>query len=250
MKILKKLVLAAVVGSVLSCTTKKSDDPVTTSCSFASMNTLARTSTYGVHDTSTNDQCEQFAGTTSLWTGMSTSSTALVALPSAIYNSGATCGTCLSIQGASATVIARVIGECSGCAADVIDMDEDGFETVTGISTGSGYGNITVAGIPCPTTENVKVWMNSGTNPFYLNIALANHATPIKKVEVDAGIGSGFQEMARVGTTGAFALSLGAAASATGQIRLTDDFDQVITGTFDTPVSSSTLIGSQFGTCN
>lgn len=253
MKTLRYLLLAALVGSVFSCTTKKSDEAAAGSCPFPS-NGYARVSSYGNFMTSTLDQCEQYDDSDNpYWTGMdtSTSSTAMVALPTVAFNGGAACGSCLQIAGASATIVARVIAECSSCANDVVDMDEDHYRTVTGFpNSGSGYGTITVTAVPSPVTENIKVIMNNGTNPFYFNIVLANHKTPLKKVEVDIGQGSGYQEYARMGTTGAFALMLGTSSTTPVQIRLTDQFDQVVSGTFTSASGDQTTIGSQFGTCN
>lgn len=250
MKTLRNLLLVVLVGSVLSCTTQKSDSAASGSCPFPS-NSLGRISSYGAFNTATFDQCEQFEGATSRWTGMdaSVSSTAMIALPSAMFNSGAACGSCFRIEGASSTMIGRVITECPGCASDTVDMDDTSFTQISGQSVGSGFQNVTVTAIPCPSSENIKVIMNSSSNPYYFNILLADHVTPVKKLEVDIGQGSGYQDYPR-GSDGAFALALGTSATSTASVRITDYFDQVVSGTFTTAASSTTTLGSQFGTCN
>jgi len=253
MKTFRLFLVAVLVGSILGCTPKKSDEAAAGTCPFPS-NSFARVGSYGAFSTGTLDQCDQYDDSDNpYWTGMDTSvsSTAMIGVPTAFFNSGMACGSCLQIAGASATIIARVVTECPGCANDTIDMDEDHYKTVTGFpNSGSGYGTIAVTAIPCPISENVKVIMNNGSNPFYFNIVIANHVTPIKKVEVDIGQGSGYQEYARQGSTGAFALALGTSSTTPVQIRVTDQFDQTVSGTFTSASGDITTIGSQFGTCN
>ncbi|MCC2679630.1 MAG: hypothetical protein K0R29_2206, partial [Pseudobdellovibrio sp.] len=136
MKTLRILLLAGLVGSFLSCTTKKSDEAVTAgSCPFVATG-LTQMTSYGAFNTATFDQCEQFEGATSHWTGMdvSATSTVMMALPTALFNSGAACGSCFRIEGASQTMVGRVITECPGCASNVIDIDEPSFNQISGQS--------------------------------------------------------------------------------------------------------------------
>jgi hypothetical protein len=250
MKTLKSSLVLIAVLILSSCNTKKSDPeatPVAGSCSFTAPGVTEATN-YGTFDPNTADQCEGFTGATSLWTGMSTSETAMVALPTTLFNGGMACGTCVSIQGASGTITGRVVEECSGCSANRIDLDAASFTAATGLSPAAGFGSVTVTPIPCPSTENIKVFTNTGTNPYYLNLIFANHVTPIKSVEVDAG--GGFQAAPRVGNTGAFAVSFTSPVSSTAIVKLTDVFDQVVSATFTAAASSTTVMPVQFGTCN
>lgn len=231
-----------------SCNIKKSDSETAGGCSFASTG-LTEATNYGTFDPNGAWQCSQYTSGTTIWSGMVSNvgvDFAPVAVPASLFGSGAACGQCYSVQGASSTIVARVIGECSGCTGR-LDMDEVSFTKVTGIAPGFGVGSVTVTAIPCPVSGNVKIRTDLGSNPYYQKIAVADHVTPIQSVQID--IGSGFQSLTRAGTTSDFEGSLGASASTTAIVKVTDIFNQTVQGSYATAASSTTTIGAQFGTC-
>ncbi len=205
----------------------------------------ARVTAYGIFDPLTHDMCHAFTGTSPRWTGMSTT-IGHIALPPAGFDGGTACGTCVEIKGPLATLVSRVSLECPGCAADQIDIDTVSFNTITG-GGGSGIYDVEVRPIPCPVTESVRYSMNSGTNPFYLNLSPANFRHPIDTLQVN--FGSGFTAMARGSNSNDFSISMASAVAATVKIKATDIFGQAIQSTVDTAPAATTLTTEQFGDC-
>lgn len=212
-------------------------------CNFGTTAT-GRVTTYGSWSNGL-DYCYSFDGTTSRWTGMDTN-TALVAIPNSLFNNGMACGQCVEIKGSAGTVTGRVATFCGGCSDDQIDMNIEAFAAVTGGT--DGIHPVTIKAIPCPLTQGLRVTMNTGTNPFYLNVTPTNHRSYIESMEVDAG--SGFIPMARVSNSQAFAATMGGAVGPSVQMRIKDGFGQTLTTTVNPAVGQVTQTSLQFGTCN
>jgi len=249
-KILVSAVLTAVLASVFAytnCSKQESTedgDARVFACEDVTPR-AARVTTYGAFNPAMLDACHAFTGTTSRWTGMSTS-IAHVALPAVMFGGGTACGACVKVTGAQGSVTARVAANCPSCAADQIDMDEPSFNAITN-GAGSGIFNVQVQSIPCPVTEGVRYAMNAGTNPFYLNLSPANFKHPVDTVQVN--FGSGFNAMARTADSNDFFINTGGPVGATVQIKATDIYGQVIQSTINPAPAAETLTSEQFGDC-
>ena len=245
---MSKFIITAVVFSflVMSCSIKSNTDTVsTTGCTFSSSG-LTKTTAYSF-DPNTFDVCEQFDGATTRWTGMAGVSHTTIALPTVSFKSGEACGQCYSITGPSGTIVARVADICPSCPSDTIDMDVAGFNSITN-GGGTGIYNVTITPISCGSSSDIRVFMNSASNPFYFNMSFANHNTPIQKAEVSINSGA-YQNLSRVSNTGAYEITNGGSVTGTQQVRLTDIFDQTVTMSFDSTSGAATNSTSQFGNC-
>lgn len=212
------------------------------SCPFPSSSILAKASTFGTFNSSTMNTCLSHDGSTDRWDLPSIPG--YIALPSALFSNGETCGLCAEVTGANGTILSRVVTECPSCSNDTIDMDLTSFTGITGET--DGIRSVSVKLVPCPVTQDIKYYVETGTNPFYLYVTPINESHPVKSMRVDNG--TGWQDMDR--SYGSFQKALGSMSGATVQVEATDIFDNVVTSTIDMTPSTHTSTTQQFPVCD
>lgn len=170
-----------------------------------------------------------------------------VAMSAALYDTAATCGTCLEITGSLGSVVASVEDQCPSCASNSLDLSEEAFSQIEDVLVGTA--SIQWKYIACPVMGNIALYISNGSNPYYIQVQVRNHRYPVKSVEFK-DTGNQYTLMQR-GMDNFFTISP-TVTPANGPFifRITDILNNVIEET-GVPLAAATEIqgNSQFPLC-
>jgi expansin (peptidoglycan-binding protein) len=170
-----------------------------------------------------------------------------VALNPSLYDTSATCGTCMEITGPLGSVVVSVEDQCPGCASNSLDLSEDAFSQIENVS--AGIASIQWKFIPCPVTGNIILFISNASNPYYIQVQVRNHRYAVSKVEFKSD-GSQYVTMQR-GNDNFFTISPPVTpATAPLSFRITDVLGNIIEED-SVPFTTATEIAgsSQFPEC-
>ncbi len=108
----------------------------------------------------------------------------------------AACGSCLDVTGPDGgTVRVRVADQCPECDASHVDLSRAAFEALA--PAAAGRIDVTVTPVACADSGNVEYRFSSGSNDWYVQVTVWNHAQPISKLELRASPGGAWVELQR-----------------------------------------------------
>ncbi|EQC40760.1 hypothetical protein SDRG_01831 [Saprolegnia diclina VS20] len=129
------------------------------------------------------------AGNCNLMSWLPIANTNRVAIPSALWASGANCGRCVQIQCvdsiclSNAPVVAQITDSCPTCGPRDVDMVDSLFQKVTGgLSTGAPQ--IVWAFVPCTPVGGVHVCTKVGSSRYWLALQPSNKISGVQRLRI------------------------------------------------------------------
>ena len=104
----------------------------------------------------------------------------VAALNTTDYNTAATCGACIQVQGPAGSVLVRMVDRCPGCAVGDIDLSESAFAAIAEPS--QGRVSVTWQIIPCAYTQPISYHFKEGSNQWWSAVQIRDHINPVASV--------------------------------------------------------------------
>lgn len=109
------------------------------------------------------------------------------ALRTDLFDDSRLCGSCAEVRGLLGTAIVLVADQCIGCSKGVdLDLDANVAAKITGKP--NGYNDVEYRWVPCPFEDGMR-YETDGTNPWYINVRVTHHRTPIGWVYLETESG-------------------------------------------------------------
>ncbi|KDO28236.1 hypothetical protein SPRG_06285 [Saprolegnia parasitica CBS 223.65] len=129
------------------------------------------------------------AGNCNLMSWLPIANTNRVAIPSALWASGANCGRCVQIQcvdrlcESNLPVVAQITDSCPTCGPRDVDMLDSLFQKVTG-GLLTGAPQIVWAFVPCAPVGGVHICTKVGSSRYWLALQPSNTISGVQSLRV------------------------------------------------------------------
>ena len=104
------------------------------------------------------------------------------------YDSSAACGACVRILGPKGEITLQVVDRCPECLHGDIDLSTEAFMQLAELK--EGRIPIKWRYVPCQQYDDIKIYFEKGTSPYYFKAQFRNFKYAIKMVEYRKNDGS------------------------------------------------------------